>query len=164
MEISLDEVPIGELLDEAAVMIAPRAAQAGVTLVHRNGTDLRFHVDRRCALQVAVNLICNAVKFTPPGGTVGLEAVRDGAQAGFRIRDTGIGMAPEDIPLVLQPFHQMRRADLRPNEGVGLGLPIAKRLVELHGGRFEIESAPGHGTTVTAVFPLATQQAPVPAG
>lgn len=153
--LSREDVTIDDVLIDAAIMIAPQAADAGVAIVTGPQSGITFNVDRRYALQVAINLISNAVKFTPRGGTISLEAVSDGERTGFLVRDTGIGMASEHIPLVLQPFYQVRRSEESHNAGVGLGLPIAKKLVEMHGGRFEIESTPGCGTTVTAVFPVA---------
>jgi signal transduction histidine kinase len=106
--------------------------------------------------QVMLNLITNAIKFTPSGGQVEVSSSVGANELRIAVRDTGAGMAPEDIPHALEPFTQVGRDHRRHQEGTGLGLPISKTLVELHGGRFEIESALGVGTTVTIGLPLAT--------
>jgi two-component system, sensor histidine kinase len=104
--------------------------------------------------QILINLLSNAVKFTPPGGEVRVSAAREHNDGlALRIEDTGIGMSPEEVPLALTPFGQIASGLGRKHDGVGLGLPLAKRLVELHGGTMEIESAPGKGTAVIAHFP-----------
>ncbi|MSO70002.1 MAG: ATP-binding protein [Alphaproteobacteria bacterium] len=104
--------------------------------------------------QILINLTQNAVKFTPKGGTVTLSAEKT-AEGGvaFLVSDNGIGMAPEHIKIALAPFGQVDGGLDRMSEGVGLGLPLSKKLVELHGGRFTIEWRPGDGTTLTAAFP-----------
>jgi two-component system cell cycle sensor histidine kinase PleC len=111
-------------------------------------------VDRQALRQILLNLISNAVKFTPPGGRIEVGAAprADGA-FGIWVSDTGIGIAPEHIPVVLAPFGQVENDLTRQYEGTGLGLPLVKSLVEMHGGRFEIHSAFGEGTTIRAEFP-----------
>lgn len=114
--------------------------------------------------QVLLNLLTNAIKFTSVGGSVQLSAEVEGEVLAFRVADTGIGMDPEDVPKVLDPFVQLADQMTRPHEGAGLGLPLTKNLVELHGGSLEIETAPGKGTTVTARFPLAPYKGEVDGG
>jgi len=106
--------------------------------------------------QILVNLLDNAIKFTPKGGRVTVEA-GPGADGGivFTVADTGVGMAPDDIPRALAAFGQVDNSLSRQHQGVGLGLPLVKKLTELHGGRFDIRSRPGHGTTITIAFPAA---------
>jgi signal transduction histidine kinase len=104
--------------------------------------------------QILVNLLSNAIKFTPSKGTVRLAIEQNGCGGlSFRVEDTGIGMSAEQIPLALAPFGQVDSGLARKYQGVGLGLPLTKRLVELHGGRIEITSAPGRGTTVMFHLP-----------
>jgi len=104
--------------------------------------------------QVLLNLMTNAVKFTPAGGTLTVESWSNDLDGYvFRFRDTGIGIAPEDIPMVLTPFGQVESAISRIQQGTGLGLPLTKSIVELHGGSFELQSEVGVGTTVTVSFP-----------
>ncbi len=161
MELVEQRVHLAELLEQSADLIAISAGQSGVAL----GFDLPD--DRRSGLpviqgdalrlrQVLVNLLSNAVKFTDPGGrvTIGVRREEDGGVALF-VADTGVGMAEDDLPKALAPFVQVDQSLTRRYEGLGLGLPLSKRLVELHGGRLEIESLPGRGTTVTVHIPSA---------
>jgi signal transduction histidine kinase len=113
--------------------------------LHANAANLR---------QVLINLLSNGIKFTPSGGRVTLSVVPDqfGGVA-FRVEDTGIGMKADDIAVALAPFGQVGGGLARQHDGVGLGLPLSKRLVELHGGTLEIESTPGQGTLVTVRLP-----------
>jgi signal transduction histidine kinase len=104
--------------------------------------------------QIVLNIVTNAIKFTPPGGKI---SVRTSAHAEsgliLEVVDTGIGIEPGDIPRMLQPFTQGDSTMQRKHQGTGLGLPLTKGLVELHGGVLDIQSAPGKGTTVTIRFP-----------
>jgi PAS domain S-box-containing protein len=111
-------------------------------------------VDKLRLAQVLANLIANALKFTSPPGQVSLKAWRtDGGTVNFAVSDTGIGMSPEVIAMVLQPFQQADASLARRFEGAGLGLPIAHALTKLHGGNLAIVSAEGRGTTVTVDLP-----------
>jgi signal transduction histidine kinase len=104
--------------------------------------------------QILVNLLSNAVKFTAPGGKVCLE-VKQRLYRGitFRVEDTGIGMSPDQIAIALTPFGQIRNSLTRTHDGVGLGLPLTKRLVELHGGTIELHSELGNGTIAIVHLP-----------
>src|SRR5207237_5108774 len=104
--------------------------------------------------QVFVNLIGNAVKFTPAGGRVTISSEIQNAALRIHIRDTGIGIRAEDISLVVQPFYRVDSVLDAKHQGAGLGLPFAKSVVELHGGTLEIESELGSGTAVAVVLPL----------
>jgi two-component system cell cycle sensor histidine kinase PleC len=100
------------------------------------------------------NLISNAIRFTPPGGTVSVEArAMEQGGAAVCVRDTGLGMSSEEIAVALSPFAQVDASRSRWREGAGLGLPIAKALVQLHGGRLDIRSARSLGTEVTVTLP-----------
>src|SRR6185312_12415179 len=114
----------------------------------------RFLGDAAKLRQILINLLSNAVKFTPKGGKVSVAVAQnpDGGMA-IRVSDTGIGIPPDKLPLALEPFGQVESGFNKQYAGAGLGLPLTKRLVELHGGTFAIESEPGKGTTVTAQFP-----------
>ena len=105
-------------------------------------------------MQILANLLSNAVKFTPSGGRVAVKAWH-GSHGGyvFQVVDNGIGMALEDIPKALARFGQVDSSLQRAHEGTGLGLPLTKSLIELHGGSLDLESAVGVGTTVTVRFP-----------
>ncbi|HVB81805.1 MAG TPA: ATP-binding protein [Candidatus Binataceae bacterium] len=104
--------------------------------------------------QVLLNVLANAIKFTRAGGRIEVSTAVAAAELRIAIKDNGIGMAPDDIPRALEPFTQVGRERTSTQEGTGLGLPISKTLIELHGGRFEITSAPDRGTTVTITLPI----------
>ena len=110
--------------------------------------------DRLRLKQILLNLMSNAIKFTPGGGTVTVAALptADGGLT-IKVADTGIGMRAEEIPRALEPFQQVEQKLSRRFEGSGLGLPLAKQLVELHGGRLTITSELGKGTTVYVSLP-----------
>ena len=134
-----------------------RAENGGVRLVNgiARGAMPPLLADERAVKQVLLNLLSNAVKFTPAGGrvSIGAELRGDGSLA-ICVNDTGIGIAREDIPRALAPFSQVDSALTRRYEGTGLGLPLVKSLIELHGGNLELESEVGKGTLVTVVFPV----------
>ena len=113
--------------------------------------------DARKVKQVVVNLLSNAVKFTPTGGRVTVRARRadaaDRQMAEISVTDTGVGIAPEEQALVFEEFRQASGDYLRKTEGTGLGLSLAKRFVELHGGTIRIDSERGHGATFTVTLP-----------
>jgi len=110
-------------------------------------------VDELKVKQIIINMLSNAVKFTPRGGHIRVAASVEEGDLVVRIADTGIGIAPEDIQKALDPFTQIDSSLARRYEGTGLGLPLAKRLIELHGGTLAIESALGAGTCITLSFP-----------
>jgi signal transduction histidine kinase len=135
--------------------IQPRASEGGVTVTVDVDAGLpAVRGDERLLRQALLNVLSNAVKFTKPGGMVRIHVHRvvDGGLA-IEITDTGIGMAPEDIPRALEPFQQLDHGLKREHSGSGLGLPLAKRFVERHRGRFELTSRLGGGTTVRLVLP-----------
>lgn len=115
--------------------------------------------------QIVINLLSNAVKFTPRGGRIDISAHIDTAGAlVIVVKDTGIGMAPADIAVALQPFGQVDNGVDRKYEGTGLGLPLSSTLVELQGGAFAIESGLGVGTTVKFTLPAARVERPARRG
>ncbi len=142
------------LADEALALARLTTGDARTVAIHAPESLPLVDVDPQRLRQALTNVICNALKFTPPLGRihvdVGLEI--DGGVS-FAISDTGIGMAPEKIAAALEPFRQLDGSLARRFEGAGLGLSISKSLVELHGGQLSIESAPGRGTTVTISLP-----------
>ena len=113
-----------------------------------------FHGDAKRFRQVLINLVSNAVKFTPNEGTVALGCRRtaDGGLI-FHVRDTGLGMSEDGVREALKPFGQADIGLARKFEGVGLGLPLAKKIVEIHGGTLTIESVPNRGTSVSFTVP-----------
>ncbi len=118
--------------------------------------DLTFHADERRLKQILVNLLANAVKFTPSGGTVGLRLIvpAGGSTLRFEVHDTGIGIAPENFEKVFQPFKQIDSSLSRQYSGTGLGLALVRRMTELHGGTVELQSRLGQGSCFSVVLPL----------
>ncbi|WP_340118893.1 PAS domain-containing sensor histidine kinase [Pelagibius sp. 7325] len=155
LELWEEEVDCGSLVQRCRVFIEDAAQNKGLALTLRVAEGLpSLRCDARKLKQVLVNLLSNAVKFTPAGGRVLLEAESDGA-AGIvvRVSDTGIGIAPENIVKVMSPFGQVHEALNRDTQGTGLGLPLSRALVELHGGRLTLESELGKGTTARVELP-----------
>ncbi|MER8391460.1 PAS domain-containing sensor histidine kinase, partial [Mesorhizobium sp. M1340] len=113
-----------------------------------------INADRRAVQQILINLVSNAIKFTPEGGNVVIGAKRIGSRLHFWVRDTGIGIAEEDFVNLGKPFMQIQNDYTRRFEGTGLGLSLVKGLVALHEGTMSIESMPGEGTTVTISLPV----------
>lgn len=153
----LDEesIEVTDLVESVLRLVKMRAMRSGVELKLEIRNDLPFLIaDRRKAIQILVNLLANAVKFTNRGGKVTLK-VWYRATDGFvlQVVDTGIGIALNDIPKAFAPFQQIDSALNRKYEGTGLGLPLSKSLVELHGGSLDLQSQIGSGTTVTIRFP-----------
>ncbi len=142
-------------IEDTLSFVADRAEAAGVAVAVACAADLpMLRADRRRVTQILLNLLSNAVKFTPQGGRVEIGAVMDDSGGIIlSVADTGIGIAAQDIALVLSPFGQVASAQSRQHAGTGLGLPLAKALIELHGGQFSLESAPGVGTAVRCRFP-----------
>jgi signal transduction histidine kinase len=125
-------------------------------IVRRGEKSLEFACDEGRIGQVLTNLVSNAIKYSPDGGKVTLETKRQKDTAIFTVRDQGVGIAPEEIGQLFQPFH--RAAATRGTiPGVGLGLSVAKRIVEAHGGRIEVESTLGRGSSFTVFLPMAKQ-------
>jgi two-component system cell cycle sensor histidine kinase PleC len=153
-----------EITEAAARVVAERAAKAGVTLERRFATLPPIRADERKIMQILLNLLSNAVKFTPQGGRVRISAAVDAAGGvTFAVADTGIGIAPHQIEHVLKPFAQVENIMTRAHAGTGLGLPLCKALVELHGGTLTLASEVGRGTTVTVALPKERVLATIPA-
>ncbi|MBC7905965.1 MAG: HAMP domain-containing protein [Rhodospirillaceae bacterium] len=150
MSVECQPVALNEVVQQAVSMMKDSAQANGLRLDSTLPTDLPLVAgDDRRLLQVMLNLLSNAVKFTPEGGRITIDARAEGTDVVLQVADTGIGIKPEDIPRALQAFGQIDSARSRRFPGTGLGLPLSRRLVELHGGTLSITSAPGMGTTVT---------------
>jgi signal transduction histidine kinase len=155
LEIRDDIVDLRDLAHACATLLAPQCHAGGVELqMNLPMSDRCLRGDEVRLRQVFLNLLNNAVKFTPPGGRVGLDLDwQDDNRLAATVRDSGIGIAPDDLGKVLQPFGQAGDIMTRRHQGTGLGLPLTKALVELHGGVLSIDSELGKGTTVRIVFP-----------
>ncbi|MEO5374175.1 MAG: ATP-binding protein [Alphaproteobacteria bacterium] len=150
-----EKIDLRELVKDVLTLVAGRAAEGGLTLRNELPSHLPPLVaDHRAIKQVITNLMTNAVKFTHRGGTVTVSAwVADGCVS-VAVADTGIGIAPEHLSRVFEPFVQVERERNTPQEGTGLGLSLSRSLTRMHGGTLEIESELDHGTTVTMTLPL----------
>ncbi|GGE94975.1 PAS domain-containing sensor histidine kinase [Stappia taiwanensis] len=145
---------IRSCLDGCRRMMEPQAQKAGVRLSCDVPLAIgSFTADARACRQIALNLISNALKFTPSGGRAVIFARLEGEGLAFGLRDTGSGIAPEDTQRVQLPFVQASSGTARTHEGSGLGLAVVKGLAELQGGRMTLESRLGEGTTVTVYLP-----------
>jgi signal transduction histidine kinase len=135
-------------------MFERRTAQSHQTLERAVPPGLVVHADRDRLVQILVNLVDNAVKFTPEGGRIGIEAGPgpDG-RVEIRVRDTGIGIPSTDLPRITERFYRVDKDRSREVGGTGLGLAIVKHLVQAHGGELHIDSVLGHGTTVSFTLP-----------
>jgi signal transduction histidine kinase len=142
------------VLESGLTMVAERAARDGIAL--RLDIDVRDEVieaDERKIKQVVFNLLSNAVKFTPSGGHVAVTARDNPDGVRIDVSDDGAGIAPEDQQRIFDTFQQVGTAGTGAHEGSGLGLGLARRFVELHGGRLTVQSEPGRGSTFTVVLP-----------
>ncbi|HVO17105.1 MAG TPA: HAMP domain-containing sensor histidine kinase, partial [Alphaproteobacteria bacterium] len=156
-EVDLQEqlLDVGVVFRDVERIVHSRADEAGIRFeVGKPDSLPALYADERKIKQILLNLVSNGIKFTPAGGFVRVEA-RLGEDGGIEIEvsDNGIGIAEEDIPRALERFGQVADVMTRKHSGTGLGLPLAIGMVELHGGRLEITSEVGKGTTVTVKFP-----------
>jgi signal transduction histidine kinase len=150
-----EQVDLAKVVGDCHRLISERVKTGRLELAIDLPSDLPMLLGDELRLkQIVLNLLSNSVKFTPAGGRVTLSAAvaPDGSLA-LAVSDTGIGMKAEEIPIALEPFRQIDSVHTRRYEGTGLGLPLARTLVELHGGTLHIDSIPGRGTTVTVTFP-----------
>jgi len=155
LELSEQTVDVATVIDSVGRLMAPKIDSAGLTLGIDVPADLNhLYCDRLKLKQILLNILSNAVKFTPSGGRVDV-AASENPEHGFAIaiRDSGIGIAKDDIPRVMLPFEQVESALSRSRNGTGLGLPLTAAMMHLHGGRIEIDSEIDRGTTVTIYFP-----------
>ncbi len=147
-------VEVAGLCQSALHLVRPAAQEKGHALtLSVEPAGLRTYADSRRLKQILVNLLSNAVKFTDPGGSIALEAAGGPGSVRFTVRDNGIGIAEADRPQLFKPFVQLDSSLARRHEGSGLGLALVGRLAELHGGKVELESEPGRGTTVSVTVP-----------
>ena len=157
IELVEEETDLAVVLSKCRQLLHERASQAGLHIRLEIPAPLPFViVDGRRIKQVILNLMSNAVKFTPPGGRITLRAeLLEPQGLKVAVTDTGIGMTPEEVAVALEQFGQIDNDLSRQHDGTGLGLPIARSLAELHGGRLEVESKKDVGTMVTLWLPMA---------
>ena len=155
MDLEISSFDLPSALSNAMTLVRERAQRHGIELTLEVDKKLgAFQADERKFKQIVVNLLSNAVKFTPDGGRVSVAAKKDTTRVEIAVKDTGIGIAPEDHAAVFEEFKQVGRDYTKKAEGTGLGLALTKRFVELHGGDIRLESALGTGSTFTISLPL----------
>ncbi|MEX2222432.1 MAG: HAMP domain-containing sensor histidine kinase [Candidatus Rokuibacteriota bacterium] len=161
MELELTDFDLPTAIENALTLLRERAGRRGITLHH--AVDQRLgpiRGDERKIKQVLLNLLSNALKFTPEGGRIDVRAGLVDGMADISVADTGIGIAPEDQEAVFEEFRQVGTA-AKKVEGTGLGLALSRKFVELHGGRIWITSQLGAGSTFTFTLPL-SDAGPIP--
>jgi signal transduction histidine kinase len=154
--------PSEEIFDFARVadvclrLVADRARRGEVEMNHEVPANLpALYADERMIKQILLNLLSNAVKFTPAGGKVTLTVVAAATGLTFSVSDTGIGIPADKMDIVLEPFRQADMSLQRQFEGTGLGLPLVRSMAEMHGGRLDLQSVVGEGTTASIWLPPA---------
>ncbi|OYW42828.1 MAG: hypothetical protein B7Z38_03630 [Rhodobacterales bacterium 12-64-8] len=167
--LDMSKVEAGKMRLSPALINPEDAVDGAIKLARRRAADREVHLtfdpdddlpeitgDHRAIKQMTFNLITNAIKFTDPGGEVAVTMTVEGKWLAIRVRDTGIGIAPEDLPRLAQPFEQVTspEAKERNTRGTGLGLALTKSFAEMHGGHLTIESTLGVGTTVSIFLPI----------
>jgi two-component system, sensor histidine kinase and response regulator len=167
--LKVGEFFVSKQIDQVVELVKPKADYAKidiqVDIINNNssplnGRDLRFRGDAKRIRQILLNILTNAIKFTPDNGTIAIRCWLENGFIVFEIEDSGIGIEAEQIPRLFKKFHQLDRNFDRDYGGMGLGLAITQQLVELHGGSIEVESVLGSGSTFTVR--LAEQPLPIP--
>jgi signal transduction histidine kinase len=154
LELREEDVDLLDLIVTSMHFVEPQAQTSDIQLSHIVDERVRFvRADGRRLRQTVINLLSNAVKFTPEGGAVRVACTRIDAGISIVVSDTGVGIAPVDIPRAMEPFGQVDSKISRKHHGTGLGLPLAKHLAERHGGTLSIDSQVNEGTTVTIILP-----------
>jgi signal transduction histidine kinase len=154
MELELTDFDLPDAIDNALILVRERATRHGIALHREIDTPLgQVRGDERKLKQVLLNLLSNAIKFTLEGGRIDVRAVLVDGMAEVAVADTGVGIAPEDQEAVFEEFRQVG-ASAKKVEGTGLGLPLSRRFIELHGGRIWVQSHVGVGSTFTFTIPV----------
>jgi len=163
LEAATFDLPLA--IDNARTFVRERATKHGITLdVDVDDRLGDFVGDERKIKQILLNLLSNAVKFTPEGGRIGIEARQADGVVEISVSDTGVGIAPEDQPKIFEEFRQVGTDYVHKSEGTGLGLTLAKKFIELHGGKIWIESEVRKGSKFTFTLPINPHPFPLPKG
>lgn len=155
-DLNVQEIEFGQLMHRIIDGLSAEAASGGIEITNDVQQDgFRVRVDERKISRAMSNLLSNAVKFTEPGGKVRLQmASGENETLMLSIVDSGIGISPEDLPRIMEPFEQADSSLSRGFEGLGLGIPLARALIQLHGGNIDLTSELGRGTTVQVTLPV----------
>jgi signal transduction histidine kinase len=154
MELEASDFDLAGAIENALILVRERAGRRGITL--RSEIDERLgtiRADERKVKQVLLNLLSNALKFTPEGGRIDVRGSVTDGMAEISVADTGVGIAPEDQETVFEEFRQVGTA-AKKVEGTGLGLALSRKFIELHGGRIWVKSQVGEGSTFTFTLPV----------
>ncbi|MGJ8562228.1 MAG: ATP-binding protein [Alphaproteobacteria bacterium] len=153
MNLNAEPMQMNDMIEQVVRILRGRADDNHLKLVYETKAIPEIEADPRAVKQVLLNLLTNAIKFTPERGVVSIDVTTKTAGLIISVSDTGIGIPPEDIERLARPFEQVENQHNRQTEGTGLGLALSKSLVEMHGGNFKIESVHGEGTTVIFTLP-----------
>ncbi len=155
MELELATFSVPEAIGNALTLVRERALRHGIELTASIDPGVgEISADERKFKQILLNILSNAVKFTPEGGRIVVAARPADGVIEVSVTDTGIGIAPEDHEAVFEEFRQVGKDYTRKAEGTGLGLALTRKFVELHGGKIRLKSEPGKGSTFTFTLPL----------
>ncbi len=160
MKLALSSLPMKSLLNDISILMADMVSKKKIELSLEIAEDLpNIEADELKVKEILYNLLSNAINFTPEGGKIGLRAKKVDAEIAIEIWDTGIGIAPENLEKVFEGFFRIDTPYSRVTEGTGLGLPLSKKMVELHGGKFSVESGGlNKGTQVKFTLPIISKK------
>jgi len=154
LNLRFEPVVVDEVVEDTLRLIRQRAEKAGLKVRVHLPQLPEITADFRALKQILLNLLTNAVKFTPTGGTLTISAIATETNVHITVADTGIGIARKDMERLARPFEQIENQFSKTKEGTGLGLALTKSLIEMHNGRFEVDSTLGEGTTCTVILPI----------
>ncbi|HTM79663.1 sensor histidine kinase [Asticcacaulis sp.] len=154
LNLRFEPVVVDEVVEDTLRLVRQRAEKAGLKVRVHLPQLPEITADFRALKQILLNLLTNAVKFTPTGGTLTVSAIATETNVHITVADTGIGIARKDMERLARPFEQIENQFSKTKEGTGLGLALTKSLIEMHNGRFEVDSLLGEGTTCTVVLPI----------
>jgi len=147
LKLDVQQLDLSEVARRAVAAARPRAEAKKVHLEADLPPSVVVRGDERRLAQVLGNLLANAINYTPAGGRVGISMASKGGEVEIRVTDTGVGIPPDELPHIFERFYRVDKSRSRATGGVGLGLTIARRLVEAHGGRIAVQSEVGKGST-----------------
>ncbi len=156
MNLVLSSLPMKSLLNEISLLVADMVSKKKIEMLLEIAEDLpNIEADELKVKEIMYNLISNAVKFTPESGKIGMRAKKADSEIEIMVWDTGVGIAPENMKKIFEGFFRVDTPYSRVTEGTGLGLPLSKKLVELHGGKLTVESEGlNKGTSIKFTLPI----------